>query len=112
MDCIAYGVTKSWTRLSDFHVHYLLKRYVRVCVCALQRSSGKEARKASKTGILRERLDKILKKLCSEKTLGGSGPSEVWSLRQDSFAADPLSPGGLWHQVWEAGFEEPGQTYS
>ena len=33
MDCIAYGVTKSWTRLSDFHFHYLLKRYVRVCVC-------------------------------------------------------------------------------
>ena len=22
MDCIVHGVTKSWTRLSDFHFHY------------------------------------------------------------------------------------------
>ena len=23
MDCIAYGVTKSWTRLSEFHILYV-----------------------------------------------------------------------------------------
>jgi len=24
MDCIALGVSKSWTQLSDFHFHYLV----------------------------------------------------------------------------------------
>jgi len=23
MDCIVHGVTKSWTRLSDFHFHFV-----------------------------------------------------------------------------------------
>ena len=23
MDCIVHGVTKSWTRLSDFHFHFI-----------------------------------------------------------------------------------------
>ena len=26
MDCIAYGVAKSWTRLSDFHFHEVERR--------------------------------------------------------------------------------------
>ena len=28
MDCIVCGVPKSWTRLSDFHFHFLLYVYI------------------------------------------------------------------------------------
>ena len=31
MDCIVHGVAKSWTRLSDFHFHFIrLKKYIPV----------------------------------------------------------------------------------
>ena len=35
MDCIVHGITKSWTRLSDFHFH------VRLCInCSELRDTG------------------------------------------------------------------------
>ena len=35
MDCIVHGVSKSWTRLSDFHFHLLLLLFVALLVCCL-----------------------------------------------------------------------------
>ena len=45
MDCIAYGVTKSWTPLSHFHFHYLLKRCVCVCVCVCVHFRGPQVKR-------------------------------------------------------------------
>ena len=43
MDCIVHGVTKSQTRLSDFHLHtYIFKRgerYPNACACVLSHFS-------------------------------------------------------------------------
>ena len=32
MDCIVHGVTKSQTRLSDFHFHFMNKAVMNICV--------------------------------------------------------------------------------
>ena len=41
MDCIAHGVAKSWTQLSDFHFHFLLLNIMRTAF-SFQTGNAKE----------------------------------------------------------------------